>query len=169
MHWADPSVITTVIIAAVTLLYTLLTGLIWHATWQNTKATREVLEASHRPYVGIVNVNLGGQIGETNVIVSVSNVGSVPSRDVEMNMELCAGPNKRSIRGFENSIVLFTGQTFSASLTLTDEELPYQGTGFHIEVTVRYKGVTDKEYTTRCTYTYRDPLEAFVISAGRFD
>jgi len=42
--------------AATAILYTVLTLLTRLATWQNTRATREIIEASQRPYLGITGL-----------------------------------------------------------------------------------------------------------------
>src|SRR4051812_2279799 len=82
MGWSDPPVITSIVLAAITFFYLIATLLIWHATWQNTKATRQVLEASHRPYVGVADMRLAVDdlTGDLLLLAKVANVGSVPAR-----------------------------------------------------------------------------------------
>lgn len=56
--WSNPEIVLLGIQATIAFIYAIVTGLIWHATWQNTKATRQILEAAHRPYVAVVSAQL---------------------------------------------------------------------------------------------------------------
>jgi len=82
---ADPATISTEVIAVATVAYVFLTALIWYATWQNTRATRIILEAAQRPYLSIPRVELATPAyigGSAKIAALISNVGTVPSRDV---------------------------------------------------------------------------------------
>jgi hypothetical protein len=172
MHWSDPSVVITIIIAAVTLLYTVLTGLIWYATWQNTKATREVLEASHRPYVGVIHAELTGKVMGVppTVAISIANAGTIPSRQVKVDFDIRTASGSRRVSASDNFIALFPGRPVPATFQMSESEFPQcLQAGFEVVVEVHYKGVTDREYTTRCTFSYTGVHEGFALSAGDFD
>src|SRR5258708_4212282 len=90
MHWSDPAVITSIILVGITLVYVVVTALIWHATWQNTKATRQLLEASLRPYVGIVSVKFNENapgFASGNLPVTIKNVGTVPALGIDVDVQ----------------------------------------------------------------------------------
>lgn len=175
MNWSDPPLILAATNVVIALIYTIVTGLICHATWQNTSATKNVLEAAYRPYVGITNVELPyDQIGaDPRLAVTIKNVGSVPSRYIEVDLEIRIAGVASSLAGWgrRDYIALLPGQSFVPSSDLSRENNPelQPGSEFTVLVQIKYKGMTDKQYTTQSTYTYAPDDSKFVISAGQFE
>jgi hypothetical protein len=90
-QWSDPTVIIAACAAGVALLYTILTGFIWYATWQNTRATKNILEAAQRPYLAVRDVRLVRPEcfgGAEKIAVTIANVGSIPSREVDISLKI---------------------------------------------------------------------------------
>jgi hypothetical protein len=170
MNWSEPSVVLTAVIALSTVVYVILTALIWWATLQNTRATREILESSHRPYLGIANVALLHEhLQHTALTIVVQNVGSVPSRCVEVDVNVAlAGKVSRAFDGSaQPPLVLMPGQSFSLTHDLTEEEIKYleRSKEFEARVEIRYCGGTDKQYRTSQAYACNG-IEEFVMVSG---
>src|ERR1700730_13680115 len=54
---SDPMTTATIVIAVATVVYSVLTLLLFLTTNKNTSITRQIFEASNRPYLGIPEVN----------------------------------------------------------------------------------------------------------------
>jgi hypothetical protein len=176
-HWSDPAVIASLAGVAIALLYTIITVLIWHATWQNTKATRAVIEATQRPYLGITNIRpiypeVSG--GNVPIAISIGNIGTIPSRNLAVTLNV-AFPDGKQLEDHIGSevgcaISLFQGHTYTASFELSGDRIQFLWNGgFTVAVTVRYQGMTDKQYTTCGEYKYRDQSEGFSVVSGHFE
>ena len=174
-HWSDPAVVVAVVGAAAAIFYTILTLLIWRATWQNTRATREIIEANQRPYLGITGIEIVKpqyQMGGVKVATTIANVGTVPSRRVKTDITITYpdGKTDRTNEGAPRLVSLFQGQKSATLITLPPERLPLLSTGgFEVSVTVRYQGMTEKQYATRGAYKYTGPLNGFVVTSGHFE
>jgi len=174
-HWSDPAVVVAVIGAATALFYTILTGFIWYATWQNTRATRIILEATQRPYIGITNIEIVRPeflTGEAKIAATIANVGTVPSRRIEVGFRVTYPDGTTGEMNEESPrlITLFQGQTFAASFGLPPEHQHLLTNGdFEVLATVRYQGMTDKEYRTYGTYKCNGILAGFSVMSGHFE
>lgn len=173
MKWSDPTAILAIVGVAITAVYTLLTALIWNATHKNTQATLQILEAQHRPYLGIVGVELrNDNLMESGISASIKNVGSVPSRRIEVDLEirLPDGGTRTITHGDRPQFVLFPGNAVHPSIDLTDGEMQYinSDSGLEVAVTVRYQGMSDKQYTTYSSYGY-GVLRGFNLTGGTFE
>jgi hypothetical protein len=171
MHWSEPLVFLTAVLTVSTIVYVIVTGLIWRATRENARATREIIEASHRPYLGIANVRIvHGQLLHSALEIVIQNVGSVPSCGVEVDVKIA--PDGKVSRAFAGSsrppLVLIPGQSFSLMHDLTQEEDKYlqPPKKFEARMKIRYCGGTDKQYTTSGTYA-RKGIDGFVMVTGQ--
>src|SRR5437867_3356201 len=83
---SDPMTVATIIIAAATVVYSVLTVLLFITTVKNTSITRQIFEAAHRPYLGIPEVNT--TVAPTNDAVQfecgIRNFGSIPAHNIEV-------------------------------------------------------------------------------------
>ncbi len=111
-------------------------------------------------------------MSDARVSIAIQNVGSVPSRGIEIDLEIrLSGKNARKItHGDHAQFVLFPGNTVRPSIDLTDEEMGYINTdsGLEVAATVRYQGMTERQYTTYSSYGY-GILRGFNLTAGTFD
>jgi hypothetical protein len=156
---------------AIAFLYTVVTIFIWHATWQNTKATREVLQAEHRPYVGIVQVEVRSEsLMSSYVDVTIKNVGSVPSRRIEIDVRIGApGTTREAFPIIDREpIALFPDQPFTIVVSLSPEEMVFLHRNKDLKalIAIRYEGATEKKYTTNGTYAYSTETSSFAIESG---
>jgi len=175
-HWNDPAVVVACAGVAIALLYTVLTGFIWHATWQNTKATKQMIEATQRPYLGIMGVRVirpefNG--GAWKLGVEIGNVGTVPSRNVEADFAITYldGLTEQARRDVEAvTSALFPTQTLTLSTEPDSRRNPtLTEPGIRVTVSVRYKGATETQYTTSGEYRSNQYPAPFVTLAGHFD
>ncbi len=171
MDWSDPQVVLTAIGVAIAFLYTLITVLIWHATCQNTKATRKVLEAEYRPYVEIRRVEIHAEaLTRCRIDVTIQNVGTVPSRRIEIDFRIGTPGSIRETFAIASRepIALFPDQPFTVTSALSPEEMKFlhKNKELKVLITVGYEGATDKKYTTDGAYTYSTENDAFVIESG---
>jgi hypothetical protein len=174
MQWTDPSVLLTMAGVFVTAVYTGLTVFILRATQQNTEATRNVLEAGHRPYLGVVAVGLTHDAfgGPVKVAIGIQNVGSVPSQGVETTAYIrFAWGGWRTVAGDRSRVAIYPGQvvTLSAVLTAQEAQAIFTPKALEVRAIVRYQGVTKKQYTSETTYEYADSQTGFMLTGGNFD
>ena len=174
-HWSDPAVVVALIGVGTAVFYTLLTGFIWHATWQNTRATRIVLESSQRPYLGITDVHLifpDTLGGEARIEATVTNVGTVPSRGIEVNLRIIypGAENSEAAAGTASLAALFQGEKLTATTPLPPECQRFlSGDSLEVFATVRYQGMTEKKYATHGAYKYNGHLDGFNTVSGNFE
>src|SRR6267154_4628407 len=83
---SDPMTAATIIIAVATVVYSVLTLLLFITTNQNTLITRRIFEASHRPYIGIpeVNTTIGPTGNAVDFECAMRNFGTIPAHNVEI-------------------------------------------------------------------------------------
>lgn len=177
MSWSDPSVITNIVLVGITFLYLIATVLIWHATWQNTKATRQVLEGSHRPYVGVTQMWLGTDdlTGDWLLLTKIANVGSIPARHIEVELQIhMQGRQLLDSRhvgvGSRQQVALLPSQMFVSKVPLPQEQVASMQTSpeCRAQISIDYGGMSDKKYRTNGTYTYTGDVE-FVIASASFE
>lgn len=170
--WPDPTIVLTAVQVVTTVLYTVLTALIWYAAKQNTQATRDILEAAYRPYVDITRVRL--ERADTlssgkNLAIIAKNVGSVPARSVQIDFEvhITGRPPIRESNAETGYVALFPNRIFRSRTMLPPQESLSRA---EVIVTAHYQGVTSKKYRTTTTYTKDEgDLNIFVLTAAYFD
>jgi hypothetical protein len=172
MGWSDPQTILTTIIAVSAFLYTVLTAFIWHATWQNTKATRTVLEIAHRPYVGVTGVDIKSLTHESaSLIVTVSNIGSVPARIINLKVVLPAissEPRKpmdllRTVALLPEKSIGFIEDFYGA------DARRLRSPGFEVLMDLRYESMGGAQHTSTSAHEYSPPDNSFRISESKMD
>ena len=169
--WSDPLIILTFVIAICTFVYVIVTALIWSATLQNTRATRQMIESSQRPYLGSSSVSIShGHMAHSAIDVKVTNVGSVPGHKVEVNMLLTSAEYTSETiggGGVDHQIFLLPGKSWTLTKELTDAENDILKKGsLMVEVHIRYHGATDKQHRTDATYSCND-INGCVLVRGQ--
>src|SRR5260370_21032309 len=87
MHWyCDPMTLATVVIAGAAIVNLLVSFMLWRATANATDITKKIFEASHRPYIGIpqVDTNFDPINHPLQFVCVTKNFGSIPAHDVEV-------------------------------------------------------------------------------------
>jgi hypothetical protein len=171
---SDPQIILAAAGVIVAVLYTVVTGFIWHATWQNTKITQMMLEAAHRPYISIAEFQFAGRhMGDTRLGFVISNVGSVPAGRIKVDLEIQTPDSVRKLpRGTSATLALFPGRAYPIAVELSGEESKYMNSvsgELRVNVVVEYQGVYKKQYRTRCSAAHHGADDGFVLVASDFE
>jgi hypothetical protein len=167
-EWNRTIAVATVVIAVATVLYLITTVLLWVTTRQSANLTRDMFEASHRPYVYSFKVECGDydhdedededDIDEDALPkglyfqVGFKNVGSVPAHDFQSEFQVILDGKIFPYPEHEEhgNTVLFPGQeTYIYALFEDEKEIEklrnYKTISLAIECS--YKGVGEKQYT----------------------
>jgi hypothetical protein len=162
MSWSEPAIITSIILIVITFIYVVLTGLIWWATWQNTRATRQVLEANARPYVGITKIDVKWEGQERAVLVAtIKNVGSALTGKVVVDLRCTLVPAAQDAPEISvESIALLPSASFEIACPFIGPMVSWfqPTTELRVDITVQYRSMIGKEYSTRGRYQYRGPM-----------
>jgi hypothetical protein len=157
--WRDPITVATVVVAIFTVVSVVVSAFMWSATRKQAQISREIFEAAHRPYVGVDNVNAfiyPGRNGTTLQIgITTKNSGSVPARHIVVMWSVSLlGQDVPREPHVDQAIVLLPEQSrvINTSHLLSGEmytafRLP--DSLVEIVATIKYKGVTEKDYNYR--------------------
>jgi hypothetical protein len=161
---------STAVITIATVVYTLLTALIWFTTRENTSATRKVLEASHRPYLGVIQVQvdlLHRDSGQLRALVQ--NVGTAPSRiaKIDLHVDFNGKPTKETV----SEIAFLPNQEHTVCCELGTEDIRLLGSPSEVIATVKisYQGMTRKRYQTETRCAYRAPGQPFFVISSSLE
>ncbi len=148
-----------------TVVYTVVTAFIWYTTRQNTIATRQVLEASHRPYVGVTLVHVEEMLSSyADLCATIQNVGTVPSRNVEIELQISFDGSPKKTSTLKN-VALLPNQAHVLCCGIGAEEVKFLNSPHKAEaaVEIRYQGMTDKQYRTKTRSTYTGVSKPFSV------
>jgi hypothetical protein len=155
-----------------TAVYVLLTvGILWAST-VNASATRKLLEASQRPYLGVILVQLNPiHSSYAELSAAVKNVGNVPSRyiKIDLHVSLNGSPFKAGSAGPD--IALLPAQTYVLNCVFTGEDLRPLNPPQKIEVSIQitYEGMTRKEYRTETTCRFTAVGKPFALLSATME
>lgn len=164
--WKDPISLATIVIAISTVASVGVSLLLWNVTRGYTQVTREIFEAAHRPYIGLLDLSGdGGQSGNEPVRLGFGakyrNSGSVPGNNVTVRWQLAtkSGAEVKFYAPDEKPTVLLPGDEQSTSIWLDlEDELNKAWLDSDLELqvllVVTYQGVTGSEYSHRQEGTY---------------
>jgi hypothetical protein len=158
------------IITGATVVYTALTALIWFATQRNTSATRAILEASNRPYLGVVQVQvdvLHSDFGKLCAVVQ--NVSAVPSRIAKIHLHISF--NGKTTKEVASEIAFFPHQKHTLCCELGAEDLRLFGPPNEVVATVKisYQGMTKKSYHTETCCAHREVGKPFYVISNSLE
>jgi hypothetical protein len=158
------------VVAIATVVNVIATLLLWLTTKESVNVTKEMFEASHRPYVHISEIEMrgpdddddDGDLGDEaddpalrkelcfNVVFN--NVGSVPAHDVVANMQLVVdGLIMPNIELEDKPIaVLFPNEEKYTTIVADDPkdiEQIQKAKALSLIIKCTYKGVAEKQYS----------------------
>jgi hypothetical protein len=163
--WDDPVTVATVVVAIFTVVSVIVSAFMWSETREQARISREIFEAAHRPYIGITELSGAMSIqGKVHgwVTVLIKNSGSVPAYRLKILWRLSIGdivlPDTKTA---ERVMVLLPDDPTRITLDYyfsQDYMEKLNGAPLDILVTIKYKGVTDKEYnyTQHAVYNRSD-------------
>jgi hypothetical protein len=174
-EWNRIIAIATVIAAVATVLYFVSTVLLWWTTKNNAKLTKEMFEASHRPYVSITKIeNIGlndedDEFGMPDIVaiqVNFKNVGTTPAHDLRYEIRVVVdGHLMPAVEEEEEPVsMLFPGAKGRGYISTDDpaqvEEIRNAKT-LSLLITYSYMGVTNQRYTYQEKTTYDSANDDF--------
>lgn len=142
------------------------------ALWQ-IKISRDTFSSTIRPFVGIDEVE--PQIDSVNknfvVIASFKNFGSIPAKDLETVMNVYVDnelikknipfqQNKQTLFPNKNSFLLYALQPYYERIL--------NGADLKVFINIRYKGVSDDDYTTNHQFQYYKPSNKLAPIGGKW-
>ncbi|HYX30309.1 MAG TPA: hypothetical protein VE863_17345 [Pyrinomonadaceae bacterium] len=144
----------TVVIAVATVVYTFATILLFITTSRNTRITRDIFEAAHRPYIGIAEVNttVAPNGNAVDFECAMRNFGTIPAHNVEIldaSLSINGNPANLGRLEFGRFSVFPTSQHFfqvnvhnapNANAILRFSRL-------ELRISLRYEGLAEKKYT----------------------
>lgn len=172
--WKDPIALSTVVIAFFSIVSVVVSFLMWNVTRRSVQVTQEILEAAHRPYLGIlkligsINTAAPNNSIAVNLNFLVKNSGTVPAVELTALWSLAVGRNAFDVVPFNVQPIALIPEheeNLSAICTLTREALTEfeQGAPLDLSITLEYQGVTKKKYRYEQHGSYKDG-QGFVLT-----
>lgn len=178
--YADPMVTATVVVALATVVNVAATLLLWLTTRRQVNITRDMFEASHRPYVGVIKIQRfdfpepeedDEDVKPLEYIVFqivYKNVGSVPAHSFQPYARVVVDGTMLPIVEAEEEAfaVLLPGIDQFSQVKVDDPKEVKQienAATLSLIVKCTYKGVAGKEYSYEKKATYEKKLDDFTI------
>jgi hypothetical protein len=149
--YKDPLTVATIVIAVATVAYFISTMLLWRETRDSVRITRDMFEASHRPYIGLTAISHTISDEKATFTVRYKNAGSVPARDFKVGVQVVANGIvvPQGAREEEDISVIPPGlEQFDIATITGPNELKAVKDAHTLAILFKcsYKGMTDKEY-----------------------
>jgi archaellum component FlaG (FlaF/FlaG flagellin family) len=161
MHWYhDPlavaTTVATIVIGLATVVSLWISSRMWKVTRKYTEITKDIFEASSRPYVGVTKLSMTPKEAGFDPLpvfefdVTYKNVGSVPALEVRRSVTVMVdGKALPPITPEESPAVLMPESEMSALIYYNDPQ-HFKAIESANELTLifscTYRGVTEKEY-----------------------
>jgi hypothetical protein len=153
--WHDPITWATIVIAVATIWYVITTTRLLNTTVENTRITKEMFEAAHRPYMHISKItaapNKEGRL--LSVDCRLKNAGSIPANDAMFSMRVVVNERSLAVRKPERNMSCVFPQSHDYLVfTIQGEEIAkvFGGARLDLSISIKYKGIANKEY--ECNY-----------------
>lgn len=173
LNWSDPQFVLIVQTAAI-IVYTILTGLIWYANLRTLATTRQLLEATTRPHIGVSEVTIDWTVhgGPVDLLLTIENSGPSSGRRIEVEIYLNVGgmrvPISSDTRGPYRT--LLPGKLFTVSGVIPTEQSPdFHPDDFKVQISLRYQSAAEKQYTHSSTYGYSYGKQRLVLLGADSD
>jgi hypothetical protein len=148
--YSDPVTLSTVVIAAATVVNLVISAFLWRATANATSITKQVFEAAHRPYLSVRKIDTQTDLDEHQIVlkIALTNFGSVPanSLEVESHFFLDSEEIDVDIKPIEPSILMPT-VPLTMFVALNEMQNVIEGKArLEFKIALSYKGVTKQQY-----------------------
>lgn len=168
LWYKDPITLATLVIAAATAIYCVMTILLWRATKNTADLTRLLFEKTNRPFVATKEVTSIAMGGGLQAQITLSNFGTVPAMD--MRVSITHWLNNEQLTSTEqplSKIILAPRVEIILESTVTDNRLNIVSmSGFEIRLEITYTGITDKPYRHHEIYHHSSPHGLYLISSN---
>jgi len=171
--WKEPLVISTIVIATASAIYTVFSILLWRVTARYTKTTEKMFEASHRPFIGVEKIDITDEPGNNRltVVARLTNFGSFPANRLLLSWNLTVngapllpGPSEG------RATVLFPRVAFKIQHPITGPTytaVTQSPAALEFSIDARYQGVEGREYRSQQRYLYNRELKTFDVLEGQ--
>ena len=169
LWYKDAIALATVVIATATVVNLFVSIFLWRATAGATRITRDIFEASHRPYLGVTQIDteLDAANQRMKIVCHARNFGSIPAHNVEIikGQNLINGvPVKYPHPTKFGKFSVFPGAPHFLNFFLRGPHplatLPTANLELH--VTLRYEGLNGKGYRYHQESMYHPETGQFV-------
>lgn len=166
----DPVTSATTVVALASVVNLIIAALMWRVTSKTTKITRDIFEASHRPYVHISGITFTNDTDKKSLRITVMllNVGSVPAYNFnEKVVFMLTGKEGLNLPDIEEkgTIIIYPQASIESSATLsdpTDYNLITKRERLGLTVAMTYKGAGRKKYQSEHKYVFSEEQNKFV-------
>jgi hypothetical protein len=172
LSWdGSATTISTVIIAGAAVVNLVVAILLWKATAGSTKITRDIFEASHRPYVGVVSARYlhTESSQKIEILLKIKNTGTIPAVGVTSRFELLANHIQVAVTGPETKpLVIFPGTTRTFGCKITDAK-EYKDTVkalLDLEMSIDYSGLEGKQYHHQSKWMRHPDHDRFALTGA---
>jgi hypothetical protein len=161
-YWyAQPITVATIVIAVATVVYTVI-------TLRLLKITKDIFEASHRPYIGVFKMKpeRDDEAKQLKVTIVYKNIGNVPAKSVKPSVQLFMNGFAIQMSHFESkTAVLMPQQRLHRTILFSEADYMKISDGAKLDVvfSVHYKGMANKEYDYRHESTYSRDNNLFMV------
>ena len=161
-------VISTVVIALAAIINLVVSTLLWRETRSYSKTTRDMFEASHRPYVGVHRIQFTNDESQRKITIraEIHNKGSVPAQRVEYEVKVVAnGFPLPVIMAEHKPSLIFPGTPAFNTSHITDAKEYRDTISMPIDffLSVHYEGVANRKYSYEGQWMHRPGENCFVV------
>ena len=149
--WNQTIAVATIVIAVATVFYLIATVLLWLTTRRSVNLTRDMFEASHRPYVGASKISY--KIDDENqmleFVILIINSGASPATDLNQTQQILLDGIPLHMDSHESTgQCLMPKETSSHHILLTGEKFvkAINSGVLTLRYSLRYKGVGQKQH-----------------------
>jgi archaellum component FlaG (FlaF/FlaG flagellin family) len=169
-NWNEAAIAkATIVIAVATVLYLVATVLLWLTTRRSVNLTRDIFEASHRPYVSITEIEAVGLNGDDSeedetpdrvaIVFTLKNVGNVPAHDLRYEVRVSVdGSLMPALEEEEEPVALLfpgdTGHFFIETSETSQVDTIRNAKSLSLLITYSYKGATQQRYSYKEKASY---------------
>lgn len=152
MRWyQDPIIVATLVIAFASVTSLLIAALTWLTSFRYTKITRQIFEASYRPYIAVVEskVENDQESRQFRATFNIKNVGSVPAYDFRGTIKFETPEGVIDIPAYAEARAVIPPQTSYPLVAVIRNPRDYERLNsaaiLDVVVSAEYKGVVPKK------------------------
>ncbi len=165
----------TVVIAIATVLYLITTFLLWLTTRENVFTTKNMFEASHRPYVGPTGITRKDAASPRMITFNVfyRNVGTVPASECNVTVQVVTDGVliPMEVKEEEEHSVAFPNVSYQQTCVVSEpNELDRVTRASTLAIVFRcsYKGVGNQTYHSEEKYAFNKQYSTFTRVKGTY-
>jgi hypothetical protein len=167
--YQDPITVSTIVIAFATVINVIGALLLWRETRDSVRITRDMFEASHRPYLGVTDsktfIHYDKQ--EIEFMMPLINTGTVPANDVQRELLVLIDGVRIELDRYEHQgHCVLPHLNYGHTVTLSGDKFTkaINASTVNLRLKFRYKGIEQKGYDYELEGTYYKSTNIFAIT-----